>query len=172
MYVEKMKGLGSFFFFLIPGVEVIDKGKDFCYHLIDCGGNFLSEINLGKNLNQIGIILDRNIPFLGQCDNLFSNKPLPLCSHDGGILLRRLVLYGNCFFNIFCFLFAHLFRPQYQLIAFQGEKTLQGEQFFPYRVLLPYRTVFQPCNPDHSISERVPADFAPQTRQFLYCQPG
>ena len=47
MYVEEMKGLGSFVLFLIPGVEMIDKGKDFSYHLIDCGGNFLPEINLG-----------------------------------------------------------------------------------------------------------------------------
>ena len=73
MNKEGVGGLAGVFFFLIPGVEMIDKGKDFCYHLIDCGGNFLSEINLGKNLNQIGIVLDRNIPFFGQCDNLFSN---------------------------------------------------------------------------------------------------
>jgi hypothetical protein len=35
MHVEEVKRLAGVFFFLIPGVEMIDKGKYFSHHLID-----------------------------------------------------------------------------------------------------------------------------------------
>ena len=78
-------------------VDSVDKSEELRHNLVGMCRDFLIDFQIGEKRDEGMVFPHGNTCFPCCFDDLFRNRPLPLCDHPWGLILERMVTQGYRF---------------------------------------------------------------------------